>query len=72
MSRFLARLIALFPALFAFGLAFAEEEKPVETVGAGGIIAFFVVCIVLVALFVWLTNKSSKKSAEERAGDKLP
>ena len=65
------RLLALLPTLLFYGLAFAEEEKPVETVGAGGIIAFFVVCIVLVVAFVFLTNKSSKKSAEEKAGDKL-
>ena len=59
------RLFTLLPALFAFRLAFAidQAEAPVETVGVGGIIAFFLVCIVLVVAFVMLTNKASKKAA---------
>ncbi|MFM9972252.1 MAG: hypothetical protein ACKVQK_28045 [Burkholderiales bacterium] len=66
------KLIATLFALSTYGLAFAETgEVPQETVGMGGIIAFFVVSIVLVVAFVMLTNKNSKKTDEERAGDKL-
>ena len=66
------RMLAVLTTLFSYSLAFAEEgEVPMETVGSGGIIAFFVVCIAMAVAFVWLTNKSSKKSAAEKAGDKL-
>lgn len=66
------RLIATFISLATCGLAFAETgEVPMETVGTGGLVAFFVICLVLVVAFVWLTNKGSKQSSEERAGDKL-
>jgi hypothetical protein len=66
------RIIPLLLALTAYGTAFAEnEEVPMETAGTGGIIAFFVVCIALAVAFVWMTNKSSKKSEEERSGDKI-
>ena len=68
----MSRLLAILPALFAYSFAFAEEgEVPMETVGMGGIIAFFVVCIVMAVAFVWYTNKSSKQSAAEKAGDKI-
>jgi hypothetical protein len=68
----MTRLLAILPALLFCSLGFAETgEVPMETVGTGGIIAFFVVCIAMVVAFVYLTNKSSKKSAEEKAGDKL-
>jgi hypothetical protein len=65
------RLPALLPILFS-GLAFAEAgEVPQETVGMGGIIGFFVICAVMVAVFFWYTNKTSKMSEAERAGDKI-
>lgn len=68
----MSRLIPALFALAACGTAFAEEaEAPMETAGPGGIIAFFVICIAMAVAFVWLTNKNSKKTAEERAGDKL-
>jgi len=66
------RLLTLLTALISSSLAFAEEgEVPMEMAGTGAIIAFFVICIVMIVWFVWLTNKSSKKSAEEKAGDKI-
>ena len=68
----MSRLLAILPALFASSLAFAEEgEVPMETVGTGGIVAFFAICLAMAVAFVYLTNKSSKKSAEEKAGDKI-
>jgi hypothetical protein len=66
------RIIAALLTLFASATAFAETgEVPMETAGTGGIIAFFVICIALAVAFVWMTNKNSKKSQEERSGDKL-
>ena len=68
MNQFFAVLFAL----LSISPAFAEQgEVPMETVGSGGIIAFFVICVVMIVAFVVLTNKSSKKSAEEKAGDKI-
>lgn len=68
----MSRLIPALFALAANGAAFAEEaEAPMETVGMGGIAVFFVICIALAVAFVWLTNKNSKMTAEERSGDKL-
>jgi len=67
------RLLAALPALLSYGIAFAETaEEPMESAGMGGIIGFFVVCIVMVVAFVWYTNKSSQQSPQEKAGDKLP
>jgi hypothetical protein len=69
----MTRLLAFLTAFFSYSLAFAVEqgEVPMETVGMGGIIAFFVVCIVMTVAFIKLTNKGSKQTPEERAGDKL-
>ncbi len=68
----MTRIIAALLTLFANTTAFAETgEVPMETAGTGGIIAFFVICIALAVAFVWMTNKNSKKTDEERAGDKI-
>ena len=66
------RLLALLPLLFSYGLAFAAEgEVPQETVGMGGVIAFLVLCVVVVGVGVWYVNKSSKMTDKERSGDKI-
>ena len=65
------RLLALLPALFTCGLAFAVEEAevPMETACPVGIILFLAICVGLGVVFVRLTNKSSAKSAEDKAGN---
>ena len=62
------RLLALLPLLLTHQLAFAVEgEVPQETVGMTGVIAFLVVCAVVVAIGIWYVNKSSHMTAEERS-----
>jgi len=65
----LIRLLAVLPALFFFSLGFAETgEVPMESVGAGGIIAFFVVCIAMVGVFFWYMRPSVKKEEGDKVG----
>ena len=64
------RLLTLVTALFSCGLAFAEEgEVPMETVGSGGIIAFFVVCIVMAGVFFWFMRPGVKKEPGDKLGE---
>ena len=66
------RFLAVLPLLLLNSLAFAVEEGevPMETVGIGGIVAFFVICAAMTWAFVWYTNKSSKMTDEEKSGIK--
>ena len=67
----MTRLPTLLIALFSGGLAFAEEgEVPMETVGVGGIIGFFVVCIIRVGIFFWYMRPSAKKEPGDKIGEK--
>ncbi len=64
------RLLAILPALFSCGIAFAETgETPTETVGTGGIIAFFVVCISMAGVFFWFMRPKQKKEAGDKIGE---
>ena len=66
----MTRLLSLLAALFSCSLAFAETgEVPTETVGSGGIIAFFVVCIVLVGVFFWYMRPGAKKEPGDKIGE---
>ena len=66
----MTRLLTLLSALFSCGLAFAEEgEVPMETVGIGGIIAFFVVCIVMAGIFFWYMRPGSKREPGDKIGE---
>ena len=64
------RLLTLATALFSCGLAFAETgEVPMETVGTGGIIGFFVVCIAMVGIFFWYMRPGVKKEPGDKIGE---
>jgi len=64
------RLLTLVTTLFSCGLAFAETgEVPTETVGTGGIIAFFVVCIALAGVFLWYMRAGAKKEPGDKIGE---
>lgn len=65
----LIRLLAVLPALFLCSLGFAETgEVPMEDVGAGGIIAFFVVCIAMAGVFFWYMRPGVKKEEGDKIG----
>ncbi|OGT79288.1 MAG: hypothetical protein A3H91_05455 [Gammaproteobacteria bacterium RIFCSPLOWO2_02_FULL_61_13] len=67
----MTRLLTLLAALFSCSLAFAEEgEVPMETVGIGGIIGFFVVCIVMAGIFFWYMRPGAKKEPGDKIGEK--
>ena len=63
------RSLAILPALFSCSLAFAETgEVPMETVGTGGILAFFAVCIAMAGVFFWFMRPAVKKEEGDKIG----
>ena len=64
------RLFAVLTALLSYSFAFAEtSEVPMETVGTGGIIAFFVVCIALAGGFFWYMRPGAKRELGDKIGE---
>ena len=64
------RFLAIVPMLLSCSLAFAETgEVPMETVGTGGLIVFFVVCIAMAGGFFWYMRPNVKKEAGDKIGE---
>ncbi len=58
-------VVALLSTLFA-AAALAAEEPPIETVGMGVVIGFLVLFALIIAGFVYMTARSSKKESEDQ------
>ena len=64
-TELLAALSAALITFFAAPLALAADaEPPMESVGSGGLIAFLVIFVALIAGYAWMTSRNSKKEAE--------